>query len=228
LPGRIAFRFGIVFAALVIFPFPFDVLPGTHSIAAEYGRMWGAILPWVGGRVGAADPVKLQLIASAVLAVLATISWSIVDREDRAHTWLASMASAALRFWLASAMLAYGIARVTGTGYEIAEGVAACAAAALLFWKPTAAIGAVIAGAILTNVAAHVIGERGSIDVQTAELLLAALMLFLGGAPRLFARARREVSALPKFWQTARLVVKVLVIGWLVFHHVHEQIDILI
>jgi hypothetical protein len=234
LPSRIGFRFGIIFATLVIFPFPFDVLPGTHGIATEYARVWSALLPWFGERVlGETDPVRFQLVASGILALLATLSWSIVDREERAHTWLAQVARTVLRFWLASAMLAYGIDKLFDKDlYVLAQGIIACAAAAFLFWRRTSTIGALITGALLTNLAAHELGSSGSIDLATAELLVAALVLFLSEAPRVFAalfgyatRARPEVSSLALPWQAARIVAKVVLVGWLVFYYVHPHLD---
>ena len=36
LPTRVGFRFGLLFALLVVLPFPFGMLPGTQFIADQY------------------------------------------------------------------------------------------------------------------------------------------------------------------------------------------------
>ncbi|MDB4956231.1 MAG: hypothetical protein JWO36_3800 [Myxococcales bacterium] len=233
LPSRIAFRFGIIFAALVIFPFPFDVLPGTHWIATEYARMWNVLMPWFGERVlGETDPVRFQLFACSICAAVATISWSVVDREARGHTWLAQVARSVLRFWIASAMLAFGVDKLFANDFvALGEGIGACSAAAFLFWQRTAPIGCLLAGALLTNIAAHMIGTSGSIDLAIAELLVATLVLFLAEAPRAVAtlfgsarRAREDLAAVSLPWRVTRIVAKALVIGCIVFYYVRPHL----
>ena len=71
--------------------------------------------------------------------VLIFALWSLLDREDQTLEWLAHATGSMLRFWLASALLAYGVA---GCYTFDPAAIAACAAAALLFWRRTATIGA--------------------------------------------------------------------------------------
>lgn len=126
---RLALRVLIVYVALLIAPFPLDLIPGVEAVVgAVYGGFWEAIVPWLGRHVlGIEAPIVRRLsgsgdtlfhyvecFARALLAVLGALVWSALARrrgaggEARALLWL----RLAARYYLASTMLSYGFAKL--------------------------------------------------------------------------------------------------------------------
>jgi len=121
---RGAFRFAAVYLFLYLFPFPFNVIPGVDKLFAWWDGAWEVVVKWTGLRVfgvtitvmpaGSGDTTfnYVQLFCLVVIAALATIVWSLLDRRtqdyDALHHWLRVY----VRFYLATAMLGYGAAKV--------------------------------------------------------------------------------------------------------------------
>jgi uncharacterized membrane protein YphA (DoxX/SURF4 family) len=130
LPGwgigrRIGFRFGILVGALLAFPFPIGILPKTAWLVDLLNRPLDAAVSWFSQHVlGLADPSivetgsgdrawnYLSLLVIMVLAAIGTIVWSILDRRRTAYPRLAIGAQVTLRYYLAVAMLGYGLAKL--------------------------------------------------------------------------------------------------------------------
>ena len=133
---RIGFRFAFVVGALLVFPFPLGVIPWTDRLdtALEKPLEWGT--QWLTGVLGVPAPYAgpngsgdrafdyVQLLLIALLAVLATIVWSVIDRRRRSYARLATGAWVVLRYYVAWAMLSYGIMKVLKLQfYDVSPGV---------------------------------------------------------------------------------------------------------
>jgi hypothetical protein len=121
---RVAFRFAAVYLFLYLFPFPFNVVPGVDKLFAWWDSAWEVLVKWTGLHVfgvtitvmpaGSGDTTfnYVQLFCGVVIAALAAIVWSLLDRRtqdyDALHHWLRVY----VRFYLATAMLGYGAAKV--------------------------------------------------------------------------------------------------------------------
>jgi hypothetical protein len=118
---RVIFR--LVFAYLVLYnlPFPLSLIP---AVAQPYQVFWDAVVPWVGRHVfgveitvrpnGSGDTTYnyVQVFCFAVVAVAATVLWTLLARKragyPRLHEWLRIY----VRFSLAAAMITYGAVKV--------------------------------------------------------------------------------------------------------------------
>jgi hypothetical protein len=121
---RISFRFAFSYLVLYILPFPIYVIPYLQVITKPYEELWNALVPWVGRHVfhvnitvfpnGSGDTTfnYVQLFCFLVLAVVATLVWTLLDRRrtqyERLYEWLRVY----VRFDLAVTMFAYGIDKV--------------------------------------------------------------------------------------------------------------------
>jgi hypothetical protein len=119
---RVLFRFAVAFFVLINFPFPFDFFPSDRlepfllaisdapvHLAARWLHVSVAIRP-----NGSGDTTYnwVNLLCVAVIAVVITAIWSVVDRRPRNYDkgWIVFRIY--LRFVLAAAMLSYGVAKV--------------------------------------------------------------------------------------------------------------------
>src|SRR5262249_14304075 len=107
---RVAVRLGALMALLVVLPFPFTLVPEARVVTEPYLAAWSSLTTWLGGLVGMGG-IQAQLMAYGVVAFLATVLSVLVDPRDVLGPVLVRVASAALRFWIASAMLEYGMQR---------------------------------------------------------------------------------------------------------------------
>src|SRR5262249_10118129 len=95
---RVLFRFGFCFLVLVLFPFPVGDAPGNVVHTTFYSRMWFGIADRFGTRFLHAPPTPEQfseymladtaagwttLLLCVLLAMAATVAWTILDRERR-------------------------------------------------------------------------------------------------------------------------------------------------
>ena len=123
---RIALRFGVIFGALFIFPFPLYWIPKLGSFADDLGRPFTWLAVWVAQAIlGLPRPVTepsgsgdqtadyVRMLVMVVLAAVATVVWSILDRRRPGYPRLAAVAHVVLRWYLASVMLSYGFAKLT-------------------------------------------------------------------------------------------------------------------
>ena len=128
---RIGFRF--VFAYLVLYnlPFPIGGLPLTDPLKNWYDKLWHGVVPWFAAHVlHLAKPITIfsngsgdttydyvLVLVFAILAAVATLAWSLVDRRATAHPRLAFGLRVYVRYVLAYALLSYGAFKVIQTQF---------------------------------------------------------------------------------------------------------------
>lgn len=126
---RVTFRFVFAYAFLFVFPFPLDLIPGIEAVTGLPERGWNALVVWLGHHVfhlpvslemtGSGDTLAswLRFGATVVLAVIATIAWSALDRRAWNHVRARELLRTGVRFYLAMAMAGYGFAKVFVTQF---------------------------------------------------------------------------------------------------------------
>ncbi len=123
---RVAFRLVFSFIFLLIFPFPFGSFPGDVIPAfGLYDKAGSALVSWVAAHIFHFPPLKeaflglgdvtagyVSLFCFVIIAILATIVWTALDRKRTEyrtlHEWLRIYA----RYMLAFTMLGYGMDKV--------------------------------------------------------------------------------------------------------------------
>jgi len=125
----VAFRFGVVFAAILVLPFPLDLIPKTSFISEKYGDLWSWGAHRFGDLIGLDVPPTRQtgsgdtleawvmLLLSVLLALLGAAIWSAIDRKRIAYPRVAAVTRIGLRYWLGYTMLSYGFAKVFKTQF---------------------------------------------------------------------------------------------------------------
>ena len=126
---RIGFRFVFAYFVLYLFPFPISYIPGSWNPA----RFWNQFDQWLSFwtethlfRLAKPLPVlptgsgdTMNQWASQVnwflLALGATIVWSMLDRKRREYTRLSQWLQVYVRFGLATIMFGYGFAKIIPT-----------------------------------------------------------------------------------------------------------------
>lgn len=123
---KLGFRFVFCYFILYFIPFPLDSIPFTGKLWALWAKGWEHLTIWTGAHVlHLAKPIVYQptgsgdtthdyvlLLISLVLAVVATLLWTILDRGRKDHAWLAGWMRVYLRYALAAIMLSYGFIKV--------------------------------------------------------------------------------------------------------------------
>lgn len=124
LPRKCLFRFAFAYWLLYNFPFPLTDLPFMQSLARLYEEGWHKVVLWVGHVVfgqsitfrpaGSGDTTwnYVQLFCFILLALLATIVWSLADRKRANYTKLWQWLYVYMRFVLAAALISYGAVKV--------------------------------------------------------------------------------------------------------------------
>ena len=128
---RIGLRF--VFAYLVLYnlPFPIGSLPLTDSVKNWYEKLWHVVVPWFAARVlHLAKPITIfsngsgdttydyvLVLVFVILAAVATLVWSLLDRRATSHPRLAFGLRVYVRYVLAYALLSYGAFKVIQTQF---------------------------------------------------------------------------------------------------------------
>lgn len=120
LAKRTLFRFWFSYLFLYIFPFPLDSIPYVGMAAMPWYTMWQKLVPWVGLNVfgreitvtpnGSGDTTfnYVQVFCILVLALTATLVWTILDRKRTSYEWLHKWFRGYARIWLATVMVSYG------------------------------------------------------------------------------------------------------------------------
>jgi uncharacterized membrane protein YphA (DoxX/SURF4 family) len=224
---RVAFRFAAVYLFLYIFPFPFNVIPGVEKLFGWWDTGWEAIVTWTGLRVfgvaitvlpnGSGDTTfnYVQLFCCLVLAALATIVWSVLDRRthyDALHHWLRVY----VRFALAVSMFTYGAAKViqsqfpapsldrliqpfgdaspmgllwtfmgASAAYNVFTGAGEILGGLLLTARRTTTLGALVVIAVMSNVAMLNFAYDVPVKLYSTHLLAMAFFLLLPDLRRL-------------------------------------------
>ena len=124
-------RYAISFAALVIVPFPLMFVPWVGEwLTKQYGKAWELLTDVVGQHVLGTGPVPfnetgsgetlaswIQLLIAVVLAASIALGWTIRARGRQDSPRVAAVARIALRYWLGSIMIGYGVAKLTLTQF---------------------------------------------------------------------------------------------------------------
>jgi hypothetical protein len=126
---RIGFRFAFAYFVLYLVPFPLSAIPGSWNPA----RFWGQLDQWLAlwtetHLFGLAKPVPILPTGSGdtmaqwasqanwlLLALGATVVWSVLDRRRREYARLDEWLRVYVRFGLAAIMFGYGFAKVIPT-----------------------------------------------------------------------------------------------------------------
>jgi hypothetical protein len=222
LAHRIAFRFAFSYFALFIFPFPIDSIPKLGDKLDELvAKPFMALNMWVGhhvfglktifhGMTGSSDTTLswINVLTSLVLAVVATIAWSILDRRRAEYRRLWYWLRTALRFWLCLTMLGYGFSKVFktqfpaptpgrlverygdsspmallwtfmgySTPYTVFAGLAEVVGGLLLFFRRTTLLGALVVGAVMTNVVMLNFCYDVCVKIFSAQILVVAIVI---------------------------------------------------
>lgn len=128
---KLAFRFFFVYFLLYIFPFPLENLPGSYYLTQFYTDAWNVLVPWVGRTIlhlpyeitvfpnGSGDTTfnYVQIFCFVVLAFLALIVWTVLDRKRTNYNTLLYWLVVLLRYYLAFTMFSYGFAKVFKTQF---------------------------------------------------------------------------------------------------------------
>ncbi len=129
---RIAFRFGFVYLGLYNLETPLYLLafPPFVQISALYQTVRGKGVLWVSKHVlhlshdfgtdfqiqatGTKDSTYawVQVLCFLVIAVLATLIWSLFDRKRQEYVWLQRWFMVYLRLSLACALIPYGAIKI--------------------------------------------------------------------------------------------------------------------
>ncbi len=123
-PGkRILFRFAFSYLSLYllsIFVGVLALLPGAGFVADWYYQVWTAVVPWVGRHLfavsatvhptGSGDTMAdwVAVFCSLVLALAATVVWSLLDRKRADYARLYEWLRVGVRFGLGLTMIEYG------------------------------------------------------------------------------------------------------------------------
>ncbi|HYU35388.1 MAG TPA: hypothetical protein VEW48_24815, partial [Thermoanaerobaculia bacterium] len=125
-PGkRVLFRFAFSYLVLYNLPFPLKAIPWAGEIITKpYQDLWNGLVPWAGKHLlgldvtvrhnGSGDKTfdYVQVLCFLILAVVATVVWTVLDRKRPEHTRLDEGLRVYIRFALAAAMLVYGAYKV--------------------------------------------------------------------------------------------------------------------
>ena len=119
---KIAFRFAFCYIVLYCFPFPVGALPYTQKLGEWYELLWHKVVPWVAQHwLRLAQPITIfsngsgdttydyvKVLCFLVLATVAAITWSLLDRKrsnySKMHDWLRFY----VRVTLGATLLTYG------------------------------------------------------------------------------------------------------------------------
>lgn len=118
---RFLFRYVFAYFFLLIFPFPLNVIPGVQALMQPYQGFWDAMVPSIGARMfdvqitdvtpnGSGDRTYdyVLVFCYAVLALIAAVCWTILDRRRRNYERLYQWLRIYVCFFLAVTMLSYG------------------------------------------------------------------------------------------------------------------------
>ncbi|HTR55028.1 MAG TPA: hypothetical protein VMJ10_30290 [Kofleriaceae bacterium] len=120
----VALRFGVIFGALQVAPFPLDWLPklGTwvsEQVTAAWSWIDATVGAWFGLDVvrhptGSGDTLAdyVQLAICFVVALVAALAWTVARPRSLAHPRIAACARVGLRYYLGATMLSYGFAKI--------------------------------------------------------------------------------------------------------------------
>jgi hypothetical protein len=120
---RILFRFAFSYLVLYLlggFLQLLDLIPKGGVVAEWYEKLWIAVIPWAGSHLfgvtaklqptGSGDSMAdwVQVFCFLVLALVATVVWSLLDRKRASYARLYEWLRVYVRFGLGMTMITYG------------------------------------------------------------------------------------------------------------------------
>jgi len=229
---RIGFRFVFSYFVLYAFPFPLGSLPWTEKARELYDALVQPMVLWVGPSIlGIDGPIATEfngsgdrtyyyvlLFCQLVLAIAATVIWTLVDRRPRRHERLLEGLRLYVRVYLGTLMLSYGFAKIfegqfpvpgprqlattygdsspmgllwTFMGfsrpYTMFAGFMEALPGALLFFRRTATVAALVLLAVMGNVVLLNFCYDVPVKLLSTHLWLMCLFLAAPAIPRLVA-----------------------------------------
>lgn len=123
---RFLLRFTFTYLVLYMLGFLLEVLPllGKLELGETYELLWTSFAPWIGKRLFHLDVAVLEngsgdttydymkVLCFFLVALLAGLAWTILDRKGRNDARLYDWLRVYVRFSLASAMILYGASKV--------------------------------------------------------------------------------------------------------------------
>lgn len=125
-PALLGFRFAFVYLVLYSFPAPLVFLPGASSLFGWYETLWQKIVIWTGAHIlhlsqpvqyvptGSGDTMHayIQNMLTLIIAAVAMIVWSVLDRKRQEYVYLHEWLRLFVRLVLGATLLTYGAAKV--------------------------------------------------------------------------------------------------------------------
>lgn len=272
---RFLLRCGVVFAVVLIAPFPLDYVLKLDPLLAWYGDAWEWLVRHFADLIGVAVPPTMPtgsgdttaawvgLLMTAVLALVGAAIWTALVRGRPVDPRVRGATRVYLRYWLGATMLGYGFAKVFktqfpfpfpdkleepvaelspmgllwafmgySTPYNLFTGGMECLGGALLLFRRTTTLGALILIAVLTNVVVLNFCYDVPVKQFSTTLLLVAIALAWRDLGRLAAalfglptRGRfDERMPLARRWRIAAGVAKVLLIGLVLYAQIKVEL----
>jgi uncharacterized membrane protein YphA (DoxX/SURF4 family) len=123
---RVVFRFAFSYFLLYNITTFIDILPFTDGVSDKYESLWQRLVPWIGSHVlylshpitiftnGSGDTTYdyVKVFPQAVIAVIATVAWSVLDRRRPNYRALHQWFMLLLRIALGVTMVSYGAVKV--------------------------------------------------------------------------------------------------------------------
>lgn len=226
---KLFFRFFAAYFFIFIFPFPIGYLPFTDTLSTWLNDFWDAVVPWAGKYIlhvsypitikpnGSGDTTYnyVQLFLVAVLALIAAIIWSALDRKRKSYDLLLYWVMVYVRYYLAFTMMSYGFYKIIKTqfpfpfynlnetygqsspmgllwnfmGYSTAfnmfTGLAEAIGGFLLLFGRTTTFGALMSMTVLSNIVALNFCFDVPVKIYSGNLLLMAVFIAVPDMRRL-------------------------------------------
>lgn len=226
---RLLFRFFAAYFFIFIFPFPIGYLPFTDTLSTLLNGFWDALVPWAGKYIlhvsypitvkpnssGDTTYNYLQLFLVAILAFIAAIIWSALDRKRKSYDLLLYWVMVYVRYYLAFTMMIYGFYKIIKTqfpfpfynltetygesspmgllwnfmGYSTAfnmfTGLAEAIGGFLLLFRTTTTFGSLMCMTVLSNIVALNFCFDIPVKIYSANLLLMAVFIAMPDMYRL-------------------------------------------
>lgn len=272
---RIVFRFVFSYWVLYNLPFPLNVsagiggslFPGASYLVNGYERLWQAFVPWVGAHIlhlrwpityfmtGSGDTTSdyVQLLCIVVLAAIATLVWTLLDRKHKQYRALYEGLRIYVRYALAFTLFGYGFAKWLHGQFvppglsRLAEpygdfspmgvlwysvgvsfpymwftGLVEISGGALLLFRRTMTLGALVSAAAMLEVALLNYSYDVPVKLYSTNLFLMAVFLLVPDVRRLINVFLLNRTAAPaniafpwrqKWMRPTRIVIKIFVIA---------------
>ena len=227
---KLLFRFFASYFIIYLLPFPLGYIPFTNTLSRWYHRISDAFISFTGKHFfhipfplfsannGSGDtPYNyVQLFLFVVLALVATIIWSVADKKGRNYNAVWYVVMVYLRYRFAFSMMKYGFEKIIkvqfpfpyysldqtygessplrlmwnfmgfSTAYNIFTGWLELAAGFLILFRRTTMLGALLGATILTNVVVLNLCFDVPVKLHATNLLLIALFILAPDVKRLF------------------------------------------